>query len=552
MTKIFWKSLLVTPAVLGAALIASSGAMAVEAQDAVESSVEFAPVELSEVSAVEEIVEAEASVDVAQAAPVDSSSLNQVVQYANESDVNSMGQVTSIDQLSDVRPTDWAYQALQSLVERYGCIAGYPDGTYRGQQAMTRFEFAAGLNACLDRINEIIAAGLADVVTREELAAIQRLQEEFAAELATLRGRVDALEARTDELEANQFSTTTKLSGSAIFNIAAEFGDVADDQATFGYRVRQNFDSSFTGEDRLRVRLQARDIENFAGDPEGFSYGDDGDSNGDVVLDDLFYDFPLTDSIDVRVGANSLTTDDLVASTISPLDSSESGSLSNFGFPQQYDVLTTGDAGAGIIFQFSDALSLDLGYTAGTAADPAPGFGLFNGSYSAISQLTYLGSNWQAAATYIHSYLSEDDIAAGTAQGVVGNTLGFQTNFIFGNFEVGGGLSYTNAIELATGDADVWSWQGTLVLNDLGGEGNKLMLLGGVLPYTRDGGLFAFDDDAAFEVDAGGDTSALVELSYLFQVNDRISITPGIIWIEDAIDSGDDAFIGALRTTFEF
>ena len=392
MTKIFWKSLLVTPAVLGAALIASSGAMAVEAQDAVESSVEFAPVELSEVSAVEEIVEAEASVDVAQAAPVDSSSLNQVVQYANESDVNSMGQVTSIDQLSDVRPTDWAYQALQSLVERYGCIAGYPDGTYRGQQAMTRFEFAAGLNACLDRINEIIAAGLADVVTREELAAIQRLQEEFAAELATLRGRVDALEARTDELEANQFSTTTKLSGSAIFNIAAEFGDVADDQATFGYRVRQNFDSSFTGEDRLRVRLQARDIQNFDGDPEGFSYGG-GDDTDNVELDDLFYDFPLTDSIDVRVGANSLSTDDLVASTISPLDSSEAGSLSNFGFPQQYDVLTTGDAGAGIIFQFSDALSLDLGYTAGTASDPSPGFGLFNGSYSAISQLTYLGSN---------------------------------------------------------------------------------------------------------------------------------------------------------------
>lgn len=550
MTKIFWKSLLVTPAILGAALVAASGAMAAEAQDAVESSVEFAPVELSEVSAVEEIVEVEASVDVAQAAPVDSSSLNQVVQYANESNVNSMGQVTSIDQLSDVRPTDWAYQALQSLVERYGCIAGYPDGTYRGQQAMTRFEFAAGLNACLDRINEIIAAGLADVVTREELAAIQRLQEEFAAELATLRGRVDALEARTDELEANQFSTTTKLSGSAIFNIAAEFGDVADDQATFGYRVRQNFDSSFTGEDRLRVRLQTRDIENFAGDPEGFSYS--GDSDGDVVLDDLFYDFPLTDSIDIRVGANSLTTDDLVASTISPLDSSEAGSLSNFGFPQQYDILTAGDAGAGLIFQFSDALSLDLGYTAGTAADPSPGFGLFNGSYSAIGQLTYLGSNWQAAATYIHSYLSEDDIAAGTAQGVVGNTLGFQTNFIFGNFEVGGGLAYTNAIELATGDADVWSYQGTLVLNDLGGEGNKLMLLGGVLPYTRDGGLFAFDDDAAFEVDAGGDTSVLVELSYLFQVNDRISITPGIIWIEDAIDSGDDAFIGALRTTFEF
>lgn len=50
----------------------------------------------------------------------------------------SMEQVTSVSQLSDVQPTDWAFQALQSLVERYGCIAGYPDGTYRGNRALTR------------------------------------------------------------------------------------------------------------------------------------------------------------------------------------------------------------------------------------------------------------------------------------------------------------------------------------------------------------------------------------------------------------------------------
>ncbi|MGF1574565.1 MAG: iron uptake porin, partial [Cyanophyceae cyanobacterium] len=91
------------------------------------------------------------------------------------------GPVTAISELSDVQPTDWAFQALQSLVERYGCIAGYPDRTYRGNRAMTRFEFAAGMNACLDRINELIAAGLADKVSREDLATLQRLQEEFAA-----------------------------------------------------------------------------------------------------------------------------------------------------------------------------------------------------------------------------------------------------------------------------------------------------------------------------------------------------------------------------------
>ncbi|MGB7275579.1 MAG: iron uptake porin, partial [Geitlerinemataceae cyanobacterium] len=106
-----------------------------------------------------------------------------------------LSQVTSVSQLSDVQPTDWAFQALQSLVERYGCIAGYPDGTYRGNRALTRYEFAAGLNACLDQVLALVGGD--EGVDPESLATIRRLQEEFAAELATLRGRVDALEART-------------------------------------------------------------------------------------------------------------------------------------------------------------------------------------------------------------------------------------------------------------------------------------------------------------------------------------------------------------------
>jgi S-layer homology domain len=65
-----------------------------------------------------------------------------------------ISQVTSVSQLTDVKPTDWAFQALQSLVERYGCIAGYPDKTYRGNRAITRYEFAAGLNSCMDRVYE--------------------------------------------------------------------------------------------------------------------------------------------------------------------------------------------------------------------------------------------------------------------------------------------------------------------------------------------------------------------------------------------------------------
>jgi porin len=65
----------------------------------------------------------------------------------------------------------------------------------------------------------LIAAGTAQQVSREDLATLQRLQAEFATELATLRGRVDGLEARTAELQATQFSTTTKLTGQVIMAV---------------------------------------------------------------------------------------------------------------------------------------------------------------------------------------------------------------------------------------------------------------------------------------------------------------------------------------------
>ncbi len=143
------------------------------------------------------------------------------IQLQVEESTSDMSQVTNVNQLSDVQPTDWAFQALQSLVERYGCIAGYPNGTFRGSRAMTRYEFAAGLNACLDRVNELIATASADLVKKEDLATLVRLQESFAGELTTLRGRVDTLEAHTAELSANQFSTTTKLGGQIIMAVNA-------------------------------------------------------------------------------------------------------------------------------------------------------------------------------------------------------------------------------------------------------------------------------------------------------------------------------------------
>jgi hypothetical protein len=147
---------------------------------------------------------------------------------------DSLNQVTNVSQLQDVQPGDWAYQALRGLVERYGCIAGYPDGTFRGNRALTRYEFAAALDTCLQQVQQLIDSGTANLATKEDLETLRRLNQEFKGELATISERVGKLEEKTDFLEKNQFSTTTKLKGEGIF--ALSFTDKGE--ATFSDRVR--------------------------------------------------------------------------------------------------------------------------------------------------------------------------------------------------------------------------------------------------------------------------------------------------------------------------
>ena len=237
-----------------------------------------------------------------------------VAELSQES--NSLGQVTSVSQFSDVQPSDWAFKALQSLVERYRCVAGSPNGTFRGNRTLTRFEFAAALNACLDSINEILATATAEMVTKQDLGTLQRLQEEYSSELATIRGQVDALEARTGELEANQFSTTTKLSGEAIFSVSQVFGKPVgsttdiNSTTTLSDRVRLSLNSSFTGKDQLQTRLQGVNIiPNSAITGTNMSrLGHDGsatgsNSNNTVTIDKLNYAFNLSDKVRVKIDA---------------------------------------------------------------------------------------------------------------------------------------------------------------------------------------------------------------------------------------------------------
>ncbi len=249
------------------------------------------------------------------AATANELNLDGVNQYASQE------QVTSISQFSDVRPTDWAYQALSNLIERYGCVAGYPNGTYKGGQAMTRYEAAALLNACLDRITE---------VTDE----LKRLMKEFEKELAVLKGRVDGLEAKVGELEANQFSTTTKLNGKATFVLGANsFSGSADGikdlyqeqlgATTFNYDVQLNFDTSFTGKDLLRTRLRAGNFLGttyLGGTPDApnplsaleIAFQETEASDNLVAINRLFYQFPLGSDFTVTVGGR-VRQDDMLA-----------------------------------------------------------------------------------------------------------------------------------------------------------------------------------------------------------------------------------------------
>ncbi|MBW4665303.1 MAG: iron uptake porin [Chroococcus sp. CMT-3BRIN-NPC107] len=610
MSKVFWNALKLSPVLLGATLLVASRAQAAEV-----SAADLAPAP----SVATSQVALNAPVATTEVAPV-SAATQQIIESApvvvsqNTPANDNLAQVTSVSQLSDVQPTDWAFQALQSLVERYGCIAGYPDGTYRGNRALTRYEFAAGLNACLDRVNELIATATADLVRREDLATLQRLQEEFSAELATLRGRVDAVEARTAELEANQFSTTTKLTGEVVAAVSDAFGDdraiedfdgqdndndedEEDDEddedddgnldegtnTTLSARARLNFNTSFTGRDLLRTRLQAANISSFDTGTDMTRLGFETNTNNEFRIDDFFYRFPIGERIQVQVDFANTEFNDNVYTFNPAFESSGRGSISRFG---RFNPIYRVGSGAGITLQFNPngPIGASVGYIANNAEDPSDGTGLFDGSFAALGQIAFRPSEAiNIGLTYARTYdkgngdpLTQGGVPGSDATSLFDGTGSNRANQPFGNvpttanhygvqasfrasdkFTLSGWAGLTEAQDqFRAGDnsATSFNYAVTLAIQDFGREGSQLGLIFGQPPKVTDNDLTVANAGVAGGGGEDPDTSYHIEALYRLQLNDNIAVTPGVLVIlnPEHNDANDTIYVGTLRTTFTF
>jgi hypothetical protein len=472
----------------------------------------------------------------ANAADLNMSAVNQ---YA------STEQVSSVTQLSDVRPTDWAYQALSNLVERYGCVAGYENGTYLGGKAMTRFEAAALLNACLDRVTE---------VTDE----LQRLANEFRNELTVIQGRVAKLEKTVGSLQATQFSTTTKLKGEATFvlggvdNARLANGTNVDNTA-FNYDLRLNFDTSFTGKDLLRTRLRTG---NFSSQPFGSSSSlfklDKAETYANALqLDRLYYSFPgLAKGVTLTAGALVRNTEMAWVPTAYKSDILDFFSVA--GAPGVYNKAT----GAGFGIQYAQpgkkGIVASLNYVAQNGADSTKGEFNAAGALNTLAQVGYRAPQYGIAFGYRNG---TEGTRVRTFNGVAGNggTLaanqtsnGYalnaywqpKTSGIIPSVSAAYGWNYVDGPATPNAATNSQTWMAGVQWSDVLAKGNA----------------------AGFAIGAPGNAEGLAkdalmwETFYRYKVSDNISITPSVFYVSNnqSLKNASSNYGGVIQTTFRF
>ncbi len=523
---------------------------------------------------------------------------------------DSLTQVTNVSELRDVSPEDWAYEALRGLVERYGCIAGYPNATFRGDRPLTRYEFAAGLNSCLNQIERLIQES--QTVTIEDIEKLQRLTQEFQAELAKLGTRVDTLAEKVAFLEDHQFSTTTKLSGEVIFSLAGASGGepgVNDPQIVFNDRVRLNLTSSFTGKDLLITGLQAyyfaggsptntsslgeklfpndgsplaENMTQLSYEPQfaGFNLSDSSENCGgnSVCLYKLLYIFPVVDEKLTLFAGTAAEVSDAFP-TIIPFSSEGQGAISRFATLNPVLRVSGGTSGTGLastvgfIFTPSDSIDIRALYGNVNASFPGKeannllGAGFFDGSYVAATQITIKPTDTlDIGLNYAHSFheLNITGMGLGSAStnvlaglpltapvnlDSVGMTLAWRIDPKITFTAYGSYIMVEDSGSNAF--TDLTSWMAGLYFPDLLKEGNSAGLIVGQPLYREDVGNGALLTPASV---TDRSRPLQVEAFYNFKISDNVSITPGafVIFSPEGDGANSTTGVGVVRTTFSF
>ncbi|WP_309743280.1 iron uptake porin [Chamaesiphon sp. OTE_20_metabat_361] len=573
-----------------------------------------------------------AGTSLAAANPTDKSTevspQNNPQQVAAGSSEPSAEQIDQATQATEVKPGDWAYKTLQALGNKYSC-SNTPNGT----QTLSREEFATSLNGCVQSIEQLVARRkprrnikrrrpavvapapvpeaapevappppepapvappppVVPEVSQQDLDQLKALIQSFNTELQAVDGRLQVLDAKVTKLQAQSFSTTTKLVGEAIFAVTGLAGGPASASRNtiFSDRVRLNFRSSFTGKDLLLVRLQARNSNSFAGTPSGTNMarlGFEGSEENASTLHRLQYQLPLAANTKVYVEAVGSEFNDNYYTFNPEHQAAGTGSITRFGRFNPIYRLSNEGAGIGVDHKFSPGLGLVVSYavprvvTPGTATgvtpvtpattaletvnNPANGSGLFNGSNVLFSQLTIKPSDdVSLGLIYARSYNS-----AGT--GVSGNNGSNFANNPFGSsfgsiaptsanhyalagsvnlspnliFSAWGGLSQARRETAAGGSADIWNYAGTLAVKDFGSKGSTLGFVLGMQPKVT-------SNTVGTRVDR--DTSLHIEAFYKYKVSDNLYITPGLLMLTNPEHNSalPTEYLGTIRTTFVF
>lgn len=509
-----------------------------------------------------------------------SDSVNEVLQQVEEyNPINQslqgsepLEQVNSVFDLADVFPDDWAYTALESLAERHGCLLAYEDGTYRGDRAMTRYEFAASLDACLTAIQQQIE-GKKSAITREDLAQLQRLQNELATELATLRNRIDNLEVRTAELEANKVNqSVTVFGGEAIFGLATAFGGdppgTGDAETVFHNLVRLQTVSTFTGKDRLRLEMAAGNFEDlgFANPgvlntaPALLSY--QADTDKDIRLSMVEYRIALGDRFvaTFRPVGFSLAT---VLTANSPYFDNGRGAISRFGEANPIFKIGDLDAGVGFDWLISRRFRFQFAYGSQGTGNPLQGFGNADSNALGVQFLLLPFDRMLTGITYVYGY-SEN----GRLNTFTGSAIADASGFINQRSRIHA-LSGTMQWRILN-DLTFSTWGGVVATHGMETDAyavstNYMFALGLSDAFGRDGDLLAvmfgqppklveYDD---FDVSSGladDAESYHFEAFYRFKINDKLTMTPGFFMVTNPgnIENNNNIYVGALRTTFRF